>query len=448
MKKIIIFSLLVTSGFLIRVYNYYHFPVFGETADEWAWTMLGASLIQEQTPASWSYFTDYEDKYIYRTDIYNAPIVRPVFDHPPLFSLLPGIAHSLKAHWLDLPSAKLVRFPMIIIGSVNVGLFWLVADKFFNKKKFSLLATVLFITIPTLVFGSRLVVVENLLVTWTILAFYAVLNSDKKWSMKLVFILSLVSILTKVSGLVIPASILGYAFLEKNWKLFKTSLLGLLLGIGLFFVYGAIYDLQLFLKLLSSQSTRDLSFVTLQNRLFIHPVVIRHLLFDGWKILGVFVSIFMLSNKDKKYLFLNITFLMNLVFILFSVGGTTYHGWYDYLLWPVLIINIVELIKLILEKNSWLLAGMQWLLLLPLFNLAFFKLNLLNSLSVWSMRTIFSIGFLPAVFESLNLKKLSKFTYFLILVLLIVTNLFVALTMDATTYWNQAAFFDLNNPLR
>ncbi|MCC6711214.1 MAG: glycosyltransferase family 39 protein [Candidatus Pacebacteria bacterium] len=448
MKKITIFLLLVIIGFLIRVYNYYHFPVFGETADEWAWTMLGASLIQEKIPASWSYFTDYEDKYIYKTGVYDAPIVRPAFDHPPLFSLLPGLAQSFKAHWLDFPSAKLVRFPMILLGALNVGLFWLVVDRFFSKKKFSLLATTLFITIPTLVFGSRLVVAENLLVTWTILAYCAVFNLDKKWSTKLVFILSLLAVLTKVAGLVIPVSILAYAFLEKNWKLFKASLFGLLVGISLFFIYGAIYDFSLFLKLLSSQSTRDLSFVTLQNRLFIHPVVIRHLLFDGWKILGFFASILMLANKDKKYLFLNITFLINLVFILFSVGGTTYHGWYDYLLWPTLIINLVELIKLIQEKRLWLLAGMTWLLLLPLFNLAFLKLNLLESLSTWSMRGIFSIGFLPVLFESLNLKKLSKFIYFLILLLLIVTNIFVALTMDATTYWNQAAFFDVNNPLR
>lgn len=446
MKKTIIFLIFVIVGFLIRFNHYYLFPVFGETADEGAWTHLGASLIQTGVPASWSYFSAYKNN-IYQTGVYDAPIVRPVFDHPPLFSLLPGLAHSLKANWLELPSVKVIRLPLVLLGALNVGLFWLVADKFFTKKIYALLAAALFMTIPTLVFGSRLVVAENLLVTWTILAIYAVLNLEQKWSWKLIFIVAAAAVLTKVSGLVIPLAILAYAFMEKNWRLFRTSLFGLLTGIGVFVAYGAFFDFSLFLRVFSAQSTRDLSLVTLQNRLFIHPTVIRHFLFDGWKMLGLFAAVFILTIKEKKYLFLQIMFLMNLVFILFTVGGTTYHGWYDYLLWPMLILNVTELIKLIIEKQLYLLAGLQWLLLLPLLNLALAKLNLVGGLTLWQIRAITSIGFLPVLFSSFNWQKISKLTYILLISSLILVNIFVAVTMDSETYWNQAVFFGLNNPL-
>lgn len=442
-KKIFVFLLFVISGFLLRFHNYYLFPVFGETADEWAWSHLGASLIQDGIPTSWSFFEEYKNGYIYKEGIYQAPIVRPVFDHPPLFSLLPGTVHSVKGHWLDFPSSKAVRFPMIILGAINVGLFWLLADKFFKNKKLAVFASVLFMTIPTLVFGSRIVVAENLLVTWAILAFYALLSPNKKWSLKLIFIVSLFSILTKVSGVVIPASIIAFAFAEKNWSLLKTSLLGLFSGIILFVLYGAFYDFGLFVKMLSAQSSRGLGLVTLQNRLFLHPTVIRHFFFDGWKMLGIFSSFFVLLQKKKKYLFLQISFLMHLAFILFAVEATTFHGWYDYFLWPTLIINIVILLSEIYEKRLFLLSAFKWFLLLPLFNLIVFEKF---ELGLWATRAIVAFGFLPFLFETLNLKKLSKKTFALILIIIVISNVAVIIPMEKFKYWHQAEFFTINLP--
>ncbi|HEX9817670.1 MAG TPA: glycosyltransferase family 39 protein, partial [Patescibacteria group bacterium] len=161
--------MVITVSLFLRWWNYAYFPVGGETADEYAWTMLGASLIQEGAPASWSYFSAYEN-YRYVEGIFDAPIVRPALDHPPLFSLLPGAAHSIKSFWLDSPSLKVIRAPLVILGAVNVGIFWLVCRQIFTKKSWAIVGSILFMTIPSLVFGSRLVVAENLLVTWILLA--------------------------------------------------------------------------------------------------------------------------------------------------------------------------------------------------------------------------------------------------------------------------------------
>ena len=99
LKEKILLVLILATAFFLRVWRYYDFPVGGETADESAWTLLGASLIQERVPASWSYFLPYEN-YHYVEGLFDAPIVRPALDHPPLFSLVPGTAHSLKSFWL------------------------------------------------------------------------------------------------------------------------------------------------------------------------------------------------------------------------------------------------------------------------------------------------------------------------------------------------------------
>jgi len=91
-------------GLFLRAYQYAEFPIAGETADEIAWTMQGASLIQEGQPTSWSYFGSYKD-FIYRDNGEGkAPWVRPVLDHPPLFGLIPGFFHTLKSSWDEIPS--------------------------------------------------------------------------------------------------------------------------------------------------------------------------------------------------------------------------------------------------------------------------------------------------------------------------------------------------------
>jgi hypothetical protein len=439
-KKILLFLLFALGGLIFRIFQYYLFPVYGETYDETAWAHLGASLIQERVPSSWSFFDVYEDGYIYKESVYQAPIVRPVFDPPPLFSFIPGIAHSLKTNWINPPSVKVIRLPLVLLGSINVGLFWLLADKFFKDKKWSILTSILFMTIPTLVFSSRLVVAENLLVTWTILSFLAILNLKKEWSLKVIFFLSAAAVLTKVSGVIIPVSFLAIGFLRKDWKLFKTSLFGMLLGAGFFALYGAVYDWGLFVKLLLTQSNRDLSLVTLQNRLFLNPTVSGHIFFDGWKILGLFSLVFILSKKKKEHFFIKVFSLISLVFILFTVGGTTFHGWYDFVLWPVLIISIGVLLKEIYEKELFLFSGLVWLLLLPLIQLL--GASTKTALSLWTMRGIVSVGFLPILFNSLGWKKLSKKSLFVLLAILVIINILVIFSLDMFDYWDYVIFFE------
>ncbi|MBT4652001.1 MAG: hypothetical protein HN981_00120 [Candidatus Pacebacteria bacterium] len=442
-KKILIFLLFVIGGFFFRVSNYYLFPVFGETSDESAWTLLGSSILQEKVPASWSYFQAY-DNYVYKTGVYDAPIVRPVFDHPPLFSFFPGLAHTLRANWIESPSAKVIRLPMVIIGAINVGIFWLVAKKFFKERKWAAITTILFMTIPEIVFGSRLVVAENLIVTWILLALLAILYEKKKWSLSLLFWVSVFSILTKISGIVVPVSICALAVLQKEKKWFKVGFFGAVTGVAVFALYGAFYNWELFLSVLQAQSTRELGLATFQNRFFIHPTLVHHLFFDGWKILGLFATFFILQKTQKKYRLLQFFSLINILFIISTAGETTFHGWYDFVLWPSFVLAIGSLFKEIYEKKLYLLSGLVWILLLPLLRMVsvFGDYNL----SLWGVRGAVSLGFTPLFFESISFKKTSQRFLVLFFGLLIILNIFVVFSITHTGYWNQAEFFSSNMP--
>lgn len=446
-KKIWFLAGWVVAALLLRSWHYANFPVGGETADEYAWTLLGASLIQEKAPASWSYFPAYEN-YHYVEGVYDAPIVKPVFDHPPLFSLLPGIAQSLKADWLTPPSLKVIRLPLVILGALNVGIFWLVAQKIFSKK-WAVLGTGLFLTIPSLVFGSRLVVAENLLVTWILLALLIVFqptagNRQHRWTMPLLILINLAAVLTKIAGFILPVSLIAYGLLSHRTKLAKAAAIGAVLGAGLFAFYGAIYNWQLFLAVLTDQSTRRLGLATLQNRLFLNPALVRHIFFDGWKVLGLFSGFWLISQteKFKKMLLVPLLMVVTLLFIALTVGENTFHGWYDFILWPSLIISLTALLQQLWQTKNGLLFALVWLLLLPNLRLFFIVSGNDQALNNWLIRGLVVLGFLPLAEEIFHRQKLINKTIGLLLIVLLLVNIANIFLIDQQTYWLQAAFFE------
>jgi len=439
-KKLAIFFLFVLGGFILRVFHYWSFPVFGETADESAWTHLGASLIQEGVPASWSYFGPYQPDYVYKTGVYDAPIVRPVFDHPPLFSLLPGLTHALKGDWLELPSSKVIRLPLVLLGALNVGLFWLVAEKFFKDKGWAVFATLLFMTIPEIVFGSRLVVAENLIVTWNLLAMIALFYSEKKWSNRLLFVVSVLAVLTKVSGLVVPVVIISLGFIEKKWDWFRAGMFGLISGVIIYVLYGVLYNFDLFWAVLQSQAGRELGFATLQNRMFLHPTIVKNIFFDGWKIFGLLASFIVLLKKDTKYLVIQLFTVLNLVFIVLTVGEGTLHGWYDYVLWPSFVLAISIVFREIYVNGNNVMFGFAWMFLLPVVRLVAYLGNI--SLGLWAIRGIVSVGFMPLLFESISLKKSRDFSMKFLFLLLLMFNILVVYLITIEKYWLQSAWFE------
>lgn len=443
-KNLFIFSAIIVLALFLRFYNYTSFPIGGETADESAWTYLGSSLIQEGQPTSWSYFRPYLDNYIFQQRGDEAPFVRPALDHPPLFALIPGFAHTLKNNWQSTPSIKLIRFPMILIGTLNVVLIFILSSKYFKKKKWVYLTSLIYATVPSFVFASRLVVAENLLVTWTLLAL--ILLRPDKWRFKYVALLlvGVLAVLTKVSGLIIPISIFVYGMSIKDKKISMAGLWGLIGGLILFSLWGAYFNWGLFLDVFLGQSNRPIGWATLHNRFFLHPGVIEKIFFDGWILLGLVASVISLYKNKKTFLALNIFVIFNLLFILATSGENTYHGWYDYMLYPLFVVAIVDNIKRIFKKYNYLMFGIFWLVTLPLFRVAGVHGHWYHEVPSLVMRGVMGLGFVPYGLKLIGFKikdKQLKILMWSLLFLLILVNIYVIIVFDFTRYWEMDAGF-------
>lgn len=438
---------IVLLAFFLRMFRYDYFPVGGETADESAWTMLGSSLIQTGKPASWSYFAPYKD-YIVRErgnegGPKEAPIVSPALDHPPIFSIIPGFFHSLKYNWQNDPSIKLIRLPMVFLGTINVFLVFLVSKKFFKSEKEAFLATILYATAPLFVFSSRLVVAENLLVSFVLITLLQLFSKDRPKRMLWLVGFSVFAVLTKVSGVVVPLTVIlsGIALSEK--KVWKAGIIGLCVGIGAFFLYGLMFNFHLFWMVQTSQAGRDLGLATIQNRFFLHPTIVSRTFFDGWEILGLFslFSLLAFKNKERNERVFSLAFVTNIVFIVLSVGETTFHGWYNYVLYPFFAIGITWILTKVMKEKLYVLFGFVWLLLLPLLRMSLLHLGIYEDTSNIILRCISILGFIPFGFQTLKKIKFARVSFICLLLMILSANILTVLKFNQHDYWESDEYF-------
>ncbi len=466
----LIVGILLVLSLVLRFHRYAEFPVGGETRDEYAWTMLGASLIQEGEPISWSYFKSYKPFREMDLAGQNYPIVRPSLDHPPLFSLVPGLTHTLAGHsWEEAASLKVIRFPMIVLAGVNFILLAVYLHLLSDNKFKKLLALALFATVPTWVFGSRLVVSENVLTMWFLIVGICILKFmqydqglDKSFINKIVslfqrknkvfiknqsvllVIISLISalaILTKISGIMLPFTIILYALMQRKYKLAVAGTIGTCVGVILFMLYGYVYDWGIFVSIFTEQSARDIGLATLQNRFFLHPAVVNRLLVDGWMIVALFAIFAVHSGNSKNLLYSKIVTLSQLLFIALSVGEKTFHGWYVYSLFPFFAIFLSWWLHELFEQKKFVTFWLFWLFVLPVIKILQSHVPL--DLSPLFIRLIILVGGIPLGLSILfpnNLKYAQKALLALVGVLLII-NMFIVFNFEMTEYWIDDEYF-------
>lgn len=442
--KLTILIVLLLLGFILRFYRYSYFPVIGETADESAWAMLGASLIQDQEPMAWSHFGAYSDHQAVIDKTLH--FVKPSLDHPPLFALIPGSVHTLQQRPIDQPSIKAVRFPMVILGVINIFLLYLLADKIFEKNKLAVyFSTAVYAIAPFFVFSSRLVLAENWLITLLLLSFILIYKKKKtRQDYTILLLISVVAVLSKFSGLILPASLVVLGLKQNNRQYRRIGLISAILGLSLFAIYGAIFNWQLFIDVFLSQSNRQLGLATVVNRFFLHPMIVDRLFVDGWLSLGflaVFSLIFSKQKKTKKWLPLTVAFLMNLGFVLMSVGEQSFHGWYGYLNYPFLILAIGDLLSRVIKTSNTLAFAFIWLLLLPSIRMALRCCGVYLEMNQLMIRMIGLIGFLPLGFNLLGFKKITKKVMWIILMLIIFANVLIIFKLTHEIYWEDNLFF-------
>lgn len=358
-ESIAIAALLIL-GICLRTWQYWYFPVAGETQDEVAWTLLGASLLQTGEPVSWSYFSGYTVLETITHQGAEFPLVKPVLDHPPLFALLPGFMQTMVGeNWKSIPSIKVVRFPVVFLSVINLGLFAWWIKRLQRSRAFWLTALGLVATAPSLVFLSRLVVSENLLVTWLLLILLLQTEVKDNWTKWLWLVVHAALPLTKVSGLAIMAASVVEAWLARDRRRFRWALLGSSLGLILFLAYMSWFDWDLFWQVQTQQAQRETGLLTLFSTWLWQPTLVREVFADIWNqvglmvLLGLSVAAPYLKNKQQKTTQLVLLlFWAQLAFLLLSVGEHTIHGWYRIVFWPLWVYAISMGVENIWHKRN------------------------------------------------------------------------------------------------
>ena len=169
---------------MLRFYQLGVFPEPGETRDELQYPWAGITLLTTGTPTSWSYFDSYTNRQSIRFGKQEFRLVTPWFDKPLLYPLITGF-------WMQLNGINsifnvnflILRLVPLALSVMTLILLALVAKSVFAEN-IALLATLLYATIPSIVFSNRLSLTENLLTPFILLTIY-IIQSQLRGDMRM-----------------------------------------------------------------------------------------------------------------------------------------------------------------------------------------------------------------------------------------------------------------------
>lgn len=255
-------GLLLMLAAVLRFHDYAIVPFHHETADEYQHAWEGWHLLQERVPAAWTTFpevypTDQVHDFRWFGDRY--AVVRPYFDHPPLFSLLVGLASSFGGarDYLSctLPAMRVVPILLSLIGLLmlhRLALFYGL------EERAALLACLIYAVLPPIVLAHRLVKGESLLVLLFMGAILAAGKGGEEGSTRgaiLAGVLCALSVWTKATGLGVFATVLMILLAQRRYRHAVIATAMTLGGIGLYLLYAYAYDFRIFLGIVEAQAT-------------------------------------------------------------------------------------------------------------------------------------------------------------------------------------------------
>jgi 4-amino-4-deoxy-L-arabinose transferase-like glycosyltransferase len=414
-------------GFMLRFHNYGEYPLMGETKDEYAWSWAGSSLLRGNPPTSWSWYTHYPNRY---TDEFlgeTFPIVSPWFDHPPLFTLIPGLAMVLRGlPEISLPPITVIRFPMVIIGSLNVVLLYFLTKAWYTQKT-AIAASLIYATVPMFVLSSRMVLAENLLITWLLLSLWLFRRNIENLKNSTAIMLGIISglaVLTKMTGIIVFISILYGLIIYKHYRQIIPYGASFILVVALLFLYGYGYGWSYFAQSFFSQGSLTIGWSSLLN-LFIHPNLVSQFWFDGWYYLGlIFIMLFLFLDTSRihaKQQLLALVPLFWLALYVATVRDQTWHGWYRYPLFPFMSIAIARYC-LAISSNTFRALPVLFLGVLP--SLKLLAILMLFQPSLWLSRLVIAGLFAAASVELLPLHagRIRKYLPYAIILLIVIIN--------------------------
>ena len=465
----IIFFLIILLAIFLRFYHLAEYPLPGETADEYKYFWIGHSLLHYGSPIGWSWLESYppgsrevthylSDKYKLamtnvsiepQTDLpiktqveltvllyqnHKYPMVNADFDSPPFYSILLGLFDFIffKNDMFDFSFFSIRLFSVILSLISLIVLYFLVRELI--SYKVALISALFYATEPIIVLTNRLVVTENLLILLMLLSLFFI-NKYFKTNRKIFFYIASITAglaaFTKVAGVSVIIILTLILFYRKQWREgFYAGIIGASI-FSLYFVYGAIFDWNTFLKVLLEQGDRlQFSVRTMILGSIMGNVVSKSFLSEF--ILFSWLAIFVSRNKKNNTELLLYMFLSYFLFLVLIVGNFQY-SWYKIPLYSFFCVFSALLLVDIGERKSLIKYLVIMFLFVMIPSVWFFDL-VPYTFAKWAFR-FFLIFFIVLYWV---LSKLSsnyyKLTIFSIFGFHIIINILTILLLNTTYY--------------
>jgi 4-amino-4-deoxy-L-arabinose transferase-like glycosyltransferase len=279
-------------------------------------------------------------------------------DHPPLYSLLVGgWVWLLGDRRLQDVSAVQVRVVPVLCSTLTIPLLHLLARSVVGRAP-GLLSAALLATAPAAVLLGRESEPESaqaVLLLLALLATWRLLHGGGigRWVAVLVAC-ALLAPAMKVSGIAVGV-ICGVILLaERRLWLAVWAGAGLLGGLAIYVLYGALTDWTLFLQVVLSQSQNRLDVLT-AIAFFADPTGVNRSLHDGWWLLGwlgLGVCALVGGRRQRLFLVWPAAAYAATILILAGTKQTAQYGWYKVIVYPELYLAAGILAWTALRRSS------------------------------------------------------------------------------------------------
>ena len=355
---------------LVRLHDYALVPFHHETADEYQHAWEGWSLLHDGVPAAWSTFPDrypieqtldlkwFGDRYV---------LVRPYFDHPPLFSILVGLANSALASprrppgwlpplWADTftcfnCSLRIARLVPIIMSLAGLLLGVRLARAYGASERAALLGALVYATLPVIVLAHRLVKGESLLTLLFMAAILAALRHRETGEVRqaaLAGALCGLSLWTKATGVAVPLIVVLILVAARRYRGALVALALTLGFFGLYLLYAWWYGFGIFLKVMAAQATTKwVSLDAMQDLL--QGNVVTRLFGRGTYLFLLFAAGWAAFRKERALL---LPVAVYALIIALTADQRVIYGWYRIPLYPFLCIAAGLYLEEMIERSD------------------------------------------------------------------------------------------------
>lgn len=337
---------IVILGAALRLDRYSVVPPHGDTMDVYQEAWNGYHILHGEGPKSWEYVYflpayKNEDKKFVKWFGDSFMIVKRYIAHPPLFSILAGIPPSISGakNYLDCRLTT-IRLAPVFISTLTIILVFIVSLKIYKSNTLSIIASLLYATVPLVVASGRIAKGDCLLALVLISGVLCVLKyveSKKGIYLILSGLCAGVSFWCKETGICAIAII---PLLIGRKGLFKEACIAA--GIGVIIaacsmLYNYLINPDAFLKILSLRGEHQGTVFNIVLSFIKEPrLALSYAGFGmGYLLWFWFVVIYALGKRDQIVPITIFIFLMTLCAI--SKYGQTF-GWFLMPLYPFMAI--------------------------------------------------------------------------------------------------------------